>query len=130
MSIRGGRLQDSLGKTIEHIVIRHNKEREKHPGDQLFFVFSDGTYLEIFGDLQNGSVHEGDVNHVIGCAKQFGGDIELLGKISLQGDSMIPEKYDEGLSLASRRENHTFSSLNLLFIFKPAGENHFRNLSL
>lgn len=50
---------DIIGKTISGVVVAENK---RNPRQQVFLVFSDGTYLEFWGESFNcaGGLHRGD----------------------------------------------------------------------
>lgn len=57
---------DIIGKSISQVVVAESSTR---PKEQVFLIFSDGTYLELYGDSFNcaGGLNNGDVTD----AKQY-----------------------------------------------------------
>lgn len=63
-----------IGKRIKHIVVSEQNARE--PESQIFLVFDDDTYFEIYGDLRvAGGVDCGGLESAVNYAKKFGGMI-------------------------------------------------------
>lgn len=63
-----------VGKTISGVVFR---EGAKSPEAQVFLVFDDGTYYEIYGQSINGTagVDKGGVEEVLAYLASFGGTV-------------------------------------------------------
>jgi hypothetical protein len=77
MRPRTGILKQIVGKTIAGIVIRESMGTG--PRDQLFIVFTDDTYLEIYGNLGwSNSLEVGDLETVKQYAARFGGNVEVI----------------------------------------------------
>lgn len=77
MSIRADSLKQTLGKTIAAIVIRESVGAG--PRDQIFVVFTDNTYIELYGDMGWSSTLEvGDLDTVKRYAVRFGGHVEVI----------------------------------------------------
>ncbi len=68
-------LSDLIGKTINSVVVAHNKEG--HPYSRLFLVFSDGLAFEFWAEEE---------------------DVEVAG-------SLVPYSVDQLIEMLKRREN-------------------------
>ncbi|MBI5543790.1 MAG: hypothetical protein HY901_07890 [Deltaproteobacteria bacterium] len=75
MSVKS-EIKGTIGKTITGILVAENPRLPKR---QLFLVFADGTYYELYsstGDLHGaGGVDQGDIAKAVGYASKFGGEI-------------------------------------------------------
>ncbi len=47
-----GKFEDLLGRRIKGVVV---KESQRHPENQVFLLFSDGTYFEFYGASMRGA---------------------------------------------------------------------------
>ncbi len=75
MSVRA--YQHIVGKTIAGVVIR--KSVGAGPRDQLFIVFTDNTYLELYGNLGwSNNLEIGNLETVKQYASRFGGNVEVI----------------------------------------------------
>ncbi len=71
-------LQQIIGKTIKAVVVRD--AHGTTPPAQVFLVFTDGTSLEIYGELlAAGSLDTGGVEAAVAYAERFGGTVIRLG---------------------------------------------------
>lgn len=63
-----------LGKTITNVVVA---SKEKPPRQQVFLVFSDGTYFEFYGAQFNcaAGIDRGGVADAVKCAEGMGAKI-------------------------------------------------------
>ncbi len=79
MSIRTSAVQDIIGKKVEHVIICEN---DRQPEQQLFLVFSDDTYIEIYGSsFSSGSnVYSGGLVAALHSAHGCGGKVTLLSE--------------------------------------------------
>ena len=82
MTLRSYSFEDLPGKRLANIVIRKGTFSQ-NPKDQVFLVFDDNTYVEIWGELYSSGIYPGDVNDVIRYAQKFGDNLEVF---SLQGE--------------------------------------------
>ena len=71
-------LQGVIGKTIRSIVFR--SEVNVSPGTQLFLVFEDGTYFELYGQEIHfvRSVSDGDVTKAVDYARKFSPEVLVV----------------------------------------------------
>jgi hypothetical protein len=68
-------IRQIIGKSVSGVVLAENDERS--PRTQLFLTFSDGTYLEIWGDefTYAGAFDRGTIETASAYAKKFGSRI-------------------------------------------------------
>ena len=65
-----------VGKTVESVVI--SEDNKKGPTDQIFLVFTDRSYFEIYGDLAlTGGIDSGGEAEALIYAKLFAGKITI-----------------------------------------------------
>jgi hypothetical protein len=78
MSFHSETLQEVIGKTIRSIVFRSG--RDVNPGAQLFLVFEDGTYFELYGQEIDfvRSLSEGDATKAVDYARKFSSDVLVV----------------------------------------------------
>jgi hypothetical protein len=77
MNISAGILKRIVGKTIAGIV--NHESRGAGPRNQFFIVFTDNTYLELYGDVGWSSHLEvGDQETVKQYAARLGGNVEVI----------------------------------------------------
>lgn len=70
-------LRQIVRKTIAGVVIRNSVGAG--PRDQLFIVFTDDTYLELYGNLGwTNRLEVGDLETVKRYSAQFGGNVEVI----------------------------------------------------
>ena len=75
---------DITGKTIRSVIV--SEYNEKGPRTQVFLVFNDDSYYELYGDFRGaGGVDQGDEGRVIAYARQS------QGKISRYSSSVPPQ---------------------------------------
>lgn len=66
-------IENIIGKTVSNVVVA---DKEKPPYRQVFLVFSDNTYFELYGKFTGaGGVDRGGVEDVIEYAEKMGGKI-------------------------------------------------------
>jgi hypothetical protein len=59
-----------IGKTVSEVIVTESNDR---PREQVFFVFTDGTYFELYGqDFNCANVYYGDAEHVLGLLEGYG----------------------------------------------------------
>lgn len=78
--MKGG-LSKILGKTISGVVVAEN---HRNPKQQVFIVFSNGTYLEIYGDeftCANG-LDSGGVEEAVAYAEGMDASIDYVQTLS------------------------------------------------
>ena len=64
MQVKG--VRQILGKTISGIVVKENTNAYSRPQSQVFLMFTDGTYYEIYGDLSfTGGIDRGGQQEVL-----------------------------------------------------------------
>ena len=67
-------LKEILGKTIAGIVLREGTKAG--PRSQFFVIFTDNTYLELYGDIEwSTHLESGDVETVKQRATRLGGSV-------------------------------------------------------
>ncbi len=77
MSGRTETLKQIVGKEIAGIAIRNSVGAG--PRDQLFIVFTDNTYLELYGNLGwTNRLEIGDLETVKQYSAQFGGIVDII----------------------------------------------------
>jgi hypothetical protein len=78
MSFNKDILQEVIGRTISSIVFRSG--RDINPEVQLFLVFEDGTYFELYGQEIDfvRSLSEGDVTKAIAYARKFSSEVLVV----------------------------------------------------
>jgi hypothetical protein len=71
-------LQRVIGKTIRSIVFRSG--RDVNPESQLFLVFEDGTYFELYGQEIDfvRSLSEGDAAKAVDYARKFSSEVLVV----------------------------------------------------
>jgi hypothetical protein len=71
-------LQEVIGKTISSIVFRSG--RDVNPETQLFLVFEDGTYFELYGQEIDfvRSLSEGDAAKAVDYARKFSSEVLVV----------------------------------------------------
>lgn len=74
-----GAFHQLSGKTIKSVIVSENKFP---PRSQVFLIFDDNTYYEIYGDIISGAgrVDTGGEQTVTGYAKKCGGIITRYPK--------------------------------------------------
>ncbi len=50
MPIQPEALKDMIGKTITNVIVVHERPSYPSPHENMFIVFDDGSYIEIYGD--------------------------------------------------------------------------------
>lgn len=65
-----------VGKTIKSVILSEDN-RKNPPLNQIFLVFADGTYFEIYGEFFTGGtgLHPGGEEAAVKYAKMFDGKI-------------------------------------------------------
>lgn len=47
----GGGIYQIVGKTIDRVIVKMHRDVFIHPAVQIFLIFTDNTYYEIYSDL-------------------------------------------------------------------------------
>jgi hypothetical protein len=77
-----------IGKRIGAVVI--SEGIPQGPSTQVFLVFDDATYYELYGDVRGtGGIDRGGTKSAVGYAKKAG------GKITVYGDEEIGDEESE-----------------------------------
>ncbi len=78
-----------IGKRIRSIVLVEN---DRDPREQVFLIFDDGTYFELFGERFSCGTHfhDGDVDYVVRLLERYGVNKEI--KIYPPGPPALPMK--------------------------------------
>jgi hypothetical protein len=74
-------LKEVIGKTIRSVVFRSGYDAS--PETQLFLVFEDDTYFEIYGqEIDCGrSLSDGDINNAMAYARKFSSKLLVVDKL-------------------------------------------------
>ena len=75
MSLRKTAIGDCVGRTVEAVVVSL-RDDDPRPRHQVFFVFSDGTHYEFYGDNINcsgGLCPKGGLKGVLDYVQKFPG---------------------------------------------------------
>lgn len=69
MAVKG--IDEIAGKTIERVIVKKAIDPWSHPGIQVFFVFTDQTYYELYSDdiSFTGGVDQGGRDAVLNYMK-------------------------------------------------------------
>ena len=62
-----------IGKTVECVIV--SDRNSVGPLTQVYLLFTDGTSLELFGDVQAGKLERGDQEAVLNYVRKSGGTI-------------------------------------------------------
>lgn len=103
-------LRGILGKSISNVVVA---SRDTAPKQQVFLVFSDGTYFEFYGEQFNcaGSVDLGDLVEVLDYAKRsmqanidtvYSGEEQVIQTVSKTISATAEKEDDDVLSIITR----------------------------
>jgi len=77
MNGRAEALRPIINKTIAGVVVRNSLGAG--PRDQLFIVFTDNTYMELYGSVSwTHRLEVGDLETVKQYSTQFGGIVEVI----------------------------------------------------
>jgi hypothetical protein len=70
-------VKEIVGKRVIGIVVAENKLRD--PKNQLFLLFGDNSYFELYGAQFRGAggLDDGGVNTITECVKEAGGVVKL-----------------------------------------------------
>ncbi|MDX1610591.1 MAG: hypothetical protein R3225_10760 [Halofilum sp. (in: g-proteobacteria)] len=71
-----GAFEKIVGRTIETVIYKQNPQ---HPRQQVFLLFTDGTYFEIFG---------GEEGPIRGADRVERGDAELVEYLGQKGQKI------------------------------------------
>lgn len=69
-------IRQIIGRTIDAVII--SEANQQGAGDQIFLVFTDGTYYEIYGNLHGvGGVDQGGFEAALRYAERGQGNITI-----------------------------------------------------
>jgi len=69
-------IKQIIGKRVQGILI--SDENTTSPPTQVFLLFDDGTYYELWGSIRtSGGIDSGSIDEVKRYVKQFGGKVTI-----------------------------------------------------